>query len=212
MEEPSRGMQRKTKSTVAAKSVVKQFCDASTIHGISSIYNASNTLLRVFWIGIFLAVNSLMIWQVSKLVVNIYKRDVLITATKVSHDQLDFPFVIVGNAGPYSKSKLRNVAPTANGSLHVESMKKILSNLSVPEVVELSNDLQYSCKFGGRDCQALSFSFPLVGNYLEFNGETHWKQTNPGPDNGLELVLNINESEYPNILNHGYGVLIYIGE
>ena len=202
--------QEKTERAVVAKSAVKQFCNASTIHGISSIYNASNTLQRVFWIGVFLAVNSLMIWQVSKLVIKVYKRDVLITATRVSHEKLDFPSVIVSNAGPYSRSKLRNIGPTDSSS--IESIQKIISNLSVPQVFGLSNDLQYSCKFGAKKCLAEKLLYPMTGTCLRFYSETHWKQMNPGTEHGLELVLNINESNYANVFNHGYGVLISIGE
>ena len=210
MEKLLRFRQGRTENTLATKSAVKQFCNASTIHGISSIYNASNTLQRVFWIGVFLAVNSLMIWQVSKLVIKVYKRDVLITATRVSHEKLDFPSVIVSNAGPYSRSKLRNIGPTDSSS--IESIQKIISNLSVPQVFGLSNDLQYSCKFGGKTCHAERAIFPLIGTYLLFNREMRWKQAHPSPEDGLELVLNINESNYANVLKHGYGVLIYIGE
>ena len=210
MEELLRTKQGKTERTLVAKSAVKQFCETSTIHGISSIYSASNTSLKILWVGIFLAVNSLMIWQVSELVVKVYKRDVLITARKVSHDHLEFPCVSVSNAGPYSKSKLMDIAST--GSDSIESMKKIISNLSAPHVFGLSNDLQYSCKFGGNTCQAERAIFPLIGTYLLFNREMRWKQMKPGPENGLELVLNINESNYANVLKHGYGVLIYIGE
>ena len=210
MEGESRANQRKTESTVIAKLAVKQFCETSTIHGISSIYNASNTLQRTFWVGIFLTVNSLMIWQVSELVIEIYKRDVLITSRKVSYDQLDFPCVIVSNAGPYSKSKLRSLVPRASGS--IENMKKIISNLSAFQVYQLSSDLQHSCKFQGKECQAGKDIFPLIGKYLMFNRNFHWRQMNPGPESGLELILNINESDYANVLKHGYGVLIYIGE
>ena len=212
MEEILKTKQKKGQRTLATNSLVKQFCDASTIHGISSIYNANSAILRIFWIGIFLTVNSLMMWQVSKLVMKIYKRDVLITARKVSHDQLQFPCIIVSNAGPYSKSKLRNIPSVSNGPPEIEEMKKIISNLSYSQVYVLSNDLQYSCKFGGKDCQAEREVFPMIGKYLRFNSNFYWQQMNAGPENGLELILNINESDYANVFKHGYGVLFYIGE
>ena len=40
----------------------------------------------------------------------------------------------------------------------------------------------------------------------------HWKKANPGLENGLELVPNINEGNYANVFKHRYGVLIYIRE
>ena len=212
MEEMLATKQRKRKRNLAVKSAVKQFCETSTIHGVSSIYNAGSALLRILWIGIFLTVSSLMMWQISELVMKIYKRDVLITARKASHDQLQFPCIIVSNAGPYSKSKLKSLVPTASGPPEIENMKKIISNLSYSQVSALSNVLHYSCNFGGKGCQAGREIFPLIGEYLWFNRNFDWKQMIPGPENGLELVLNINESNYANVFKHGYGVLIYIGE
>ena len=212
MGEHIQAKQLKTERTLVAKSVVKQLFETSTIHGISSIYNASNALQRVFWVGIFLSVCSLLTWQVTKLVMKVNKNDVLLTSKKVSYDMLDFPCVIVSNAGPYSKSKLRDIEPTDQGSLQIESLKKILSNISALRVAELSNDLQYSCTFGGKDCQVETGIFPLIGTFYKFNCILHRTQMKPGPENGLELVLNINESNYAYIVKHGYGALVYIGD
>ena len=203
-------VQEEDKSNSLVKTAVKKFCESSTIHGISSISNAKNHKLRFFWIIIFLSVSSLLAWQISKLIKNINGNDIITTTKKIYQDELEFPSVIVSNAGPYSKARLMNFTQVANGSRQIEDLKGVLSKLSYKDVKEMGNQLEYTCVFGATECRALEIPFPLIGTYLSFNEALVWRQKNPGPENGLELILNINESDYSSTFKNGYGVLIYI--
>ena len=192
------------------KTTVKKFCESSTIHGISSISNASNAILRIFWTVIFLSVSSVLAWQISELIKNIYSTDIVIATKKVYRDELEFPSVIVSNAGPYSKARLMSITQVANSSKPIEDLKRVLSKLSYKEVKKMGNPLGYECLFGATKCRPLETPFPLIGTYLSFNHKLVWKQKNPGPENGLEVVLNINARDYSSTFKQGYGALIYI--
>ena len=201
---------KKKSSALLAKAAVKNFCESSTIHGISSIFSASNIITRLFWVAIFVSVFSLLIWQISDLVKKLIANDVIMTSKKVYENELEFPIVISSNADPYSNAKLMQFLQTMNNPGEIGLMKAI-RNLSWKDVSALGSQLSPRCKFDGYSCQYSSLPFPLVGNSLVFNLDFKWKQKSPGPDHGLTVILRINESDYSNIFDHGYGVFINIG-
>ena len=123
--------QVKEKSNASlAKAAVKNFCEASTIHGISSIFSATNIITRVFWIAMFVSVCSLLFWQISRLIQKMNAKDVVMTNKKVYENELEFPVVIFSNADPYSKAKLMQFPQTNNSFRKIDHLRKVLHNLS----------------------------------------------------------------------------------
>ena len=193
------------------KAAIKNFCEASTIHGISSIFLAKNFITRLFWIAMFLSVCSLLLWEVSQLVKKFRGNDVVIGSRRISEVEVEFPVVILSNADPYSNAKLMQFPQKANGTGKLEHLRDILSNLSFAEALEIGSYLSYSCHFGGTRCLVEKLAFPWIGNCLRFNADFSWKQKNPGPEYGLQMVFLINESDYSNTFDNGQGIFISIG-
>ena len=212
MAEDEGGKVKENQNVSLGKAAIKNFCEASTIHGISSIFSAKSFITRLFWIAMFLSVCGLLLWEVSLLVKKFRSNDVVMTSRRVSENEMEFPVVMLSNADPYSKAKLMKFPQKANSTGKVEHLRNILSNLSNTEAFELGSALGGYCRFGGTLCWVSVVPFPWIGNVLQFNGHFHWKQMNPGPDYGLEMVLIINESDYSNIFNNGQGLIINIGK
>ena len=192
------------------KAAIKNFCEASTIHGISSIFLAKNVVTRLFWIAMFLSVCSLLLWEVLQLVKKITSNDVVMTSRRVFEREIEFPVVILSNADPYSKAKLSKFPQKATGTGKLDHLRDILSNLSSAEALELGSYLGYSCQFGGTRCLVERLAVPWIGNYLRFNGDIIWKQKNPGPEHGLQMIVVLNESDYSNTFDNGQGVFVSI--
>ena len=218
-EEKNKNLSNKS-GTSLAKKAVKNFCDGSTIHGISPIFNAKNILMRLFWIAIFFSVWSLLIWQVSKLIKKVYSNDTIIKKTNEKRDEIEFPTVIISNADPYSKAKLASFTKLqGNSSGDSIDFKAIVSTTPYVQLEKLGQNLNHfglkrlnMCTFDGSDCwnDIVAEVFPFVGNYLEFNRYHLVRQRRHGSKYGLSMILNINSSDYSNLFNHGYGVLIHI--
>ena len=195
------------------KAAIKNFCEASTIHGISSIFLAKNFITRLFWIAMFLSVCGLLLWQILLLVEKFRSNDVVMTSRRVFENEMEFPVVMLSNADPYSKAKLMKFPQKANSTGKVEHLRSILSNLSIAEAFELGSYFDYhSCRFSGIQCWITRLAFPWIGNIFQFNDIFYWKQKHPGPEYGLEIILMINESDYSNIFNNGQGFIINIGK
>ena len=193
------------------KAAIKNFCEASTIHGISSIFLAQNAITRLFWIAMFLSVCGLLLWQISQLVYKIKSNEVVVTSRRISEDEFVFPAVILSNADPYSKAKLMQFPQSANSTGKVEHVRNILSNLSSAEALEIGSYLGYSCQFSGTHCLFDRVAVPWIGNCLRFNGDFIWKQKNPGPEFGLQMIFVLNESDYSNTFDSGQGMYVRIG-
>ena len=194
------------------KAAIKNFCEASTIHGISSIFLAKNVVTRLFWIAMFLSVCGLLLWQILLLVNKINSNDVVMTSRRVSENEMEFPVVMLSNADPYSKAALMEFPQRENNTGKVEHLRNILSNVSVSRVREVGSQLNYSCSFGGTNCLVEEYAFPWIGNWLRFNNDLTWKQRSPGPEHGLEMSFVINESDYSNTFDNGQGVFVNIGK
>ena len=197
-------------STSLPKAAVKNFCEASTIHGISSIFSAESTVSRLFWIGMFVSVCSFLAWQISQLIQKVNANNVVITSRTVSEKELDFPVVTFSNADPYSRAKLARFPLGLNGSRKLKHLRDLLSNFTSEEAKEISGKLDYDCLFGGKRCLFTERIYPWLGNCWHFNFFSDQRQKNTGPESGLKVIFTINESDYSNTFNNGYGVYVNI--
>ena len=201
---------RTESSPSLAKSAVDHFCETSTIHGISPIFSANSKITRVLWIGMFVSVCSLLAWQISELVQKVNANGIVIASTRVSEKELDFPVVTFSNADPYSRARLARFPQILNGSRKLEYLRGVLSNITADEAREIGGQLDYHCLFGGKGCLFTERSFPWLGNCWHFNFFSDQKQKNTGPESGLKVIFTINESDYSNTFDNGYGVYINI--
>ena len=193
-----------------AKAAVKNFCEASTIHGISSIFSAESTVSRIFWIGMFVSVCSFLIWQISQLLQKLNANSVVIASRTLSEKELDFPVITFSNADPYSRAKLARFPQTLNGSRKLAHLRDLLSNFTSEEAKDIGGQLDYDCLFGSKSCFFTERIYPWLGNCWHFNFFSDQKQKNTGPKSGLIVIFTINESDYANTFDNGYGVYINI--
>ena len=158
----------------------------------------------------FVSVSSLLAWEISQLIQKVNANNVVITSTTVSEKELDFPVVTFSNADPYSRLKLARFPQTLNGSRKLKHLRDLLSNFTSEEAKEISGKLDYDCLFGGKSCLFTERIYPWLGNCWHFNFLPDQRQKNTGPESGLKVIFTINESDYSNTFNNGYGVYVNI--
>lgn len=221
MTDNDHGDEKKDTAISSLKAAVYTYCGASTIHGVSPIFAATNAFMRLFWVGIFLSSWSLLIWQLSTLVMKVRGYEVILTTKKVTMDEMRFPAVMICNANPYSKSRSSNVFRT--NMMSTASIPNIdaivysaLSELTTQELFQTVVDpyqftlwhLNLSTFAGANFPLHYHQISPLLGSCSLLIEELYQKQV--GPEFGFSMILNINETDYSPLFRDGYGVLIQI--
>ncbi|XP_035673647.1 uncharacterized protein LOC118414024 [Branchiostoma floridae] len=95
---------KKGKQTVSQLS--KQFCDATTCHGLNRIGSAQSTAARLMWLALVLTAAALTMWQGSRLLTKYMLYPVQVKVNIVVNNRLVFPSVTVCNQNRLRKSKL----------------------------------------------------------------------------------------------------------
>ena len=217
------------------KETVKQFCESSTIHGLSAISNSKTKFRKLFWTLSFLTAAGLCIWQVTELINKLMSHGITIQTTTVMKPELYFPVLTICNSNPYSHVKLnqivwpeilskmnpskRNFSRTAKevllakelGKMPPEGLRELSASL---ESFGLSK-LEHSCTFAGKKCRQISSTTnTLLGTCFVFNNRSIVKQVRIGPNFGFSAVFNINLEDYSNVSffeEGGVGILVRIG-
>ena len=218
--EDERGVDVKKQSSF--KSSIRDLCEGSTIHGIAPILAAKNVYTRLFWIVIFSLSCALLVWQVYTLSLKVRSKDTVTMTTNVKAKDMEFPVITICNANPYSLLKSDSAFQSKfNLSLYDASTPDEIKHsgwteFSLKEIQEASVNLNEfmmvkmnTSTFAGKPITNIPSIFrPLLGNCLCF--ATGFKQNQPGPDSGLSVVLNINESDYSPFFSDGYGIFILV--
>ena len=179
------------------KSAAAAYIESTTIHGLSPIYAANNTALRLFWLLMFASAFSLMGWQIASLVQKLRGHDIITNVQARYNDEMPYPAVTICNANGFQKSKTAHV----NGF--------ITDNLNESELYKLGQSGEdfllkgaYSlCNIAGDTCQFprdfTTLSTRDLGNCFTWSSSLMQKKL--GPENGLSMVVNIDVGEYSEI-------------
>eukprot|EP00112_Aurelia_sp_Birch-Aquarium-sp1_P020291 Seg5197.2 transcript_id=Seg5197.2/GoldUCD/mRNA.D3Y31 product="Acid-sensing ion channel 4-A" protein_id=Seg5197.2/GoldUCD/D3Y31 len=181
---------------ITTNSIVSNYFQSTTIHGISSIYNGRNIFMKLFWLVIFLNVFALLAWQVYKISVRLNKNEVLTMVENTAYQSMEFPAVTLCSTRPFRKS-------FSFGEFSAAKFDSMTSNLSrygltIDEFLmheKLCTFDQYQCSF--KDDFFVTTSWSL-GNCFTLKANTSRRQRHLGLKHGFRLGININQDKFTN--------------
>ena len=222
----------------ALKDDISGFIGATTLHGIR--YSAEGgAVRRCFWLVTVVASIAFCAYQISLSVLAYYEYGSVVSASMAFATRLDFPTVTICNNNKVLKSRaLRQfpqVAPlwqrhafakvgAGNMSDFSEAERELLFNtLYWPLILRTQATVRSTfvfCKFGRTifDCRDIAEKFVTTAGACfsvhsrRFISENMTLVTRkPGPQHGLELILDVQTDEYyiPNDNGVGFTVLVH---
>ncbi|XP_074650877.1 bile acid-sensitive ion channel-like [Tubulanus polymorphus] len=213
--------------TKIQKEIDSDFSSGTTCHGFWRLIGSTHGLQKVFWAVFIIAAFCLTSWQIILQFVAYYSYG---TATQIvvqENPSLTFPAVTICNFNTYQKSLLtpaERYAVEAGSMLFSDvedamlpgfDVGAYLSNMShlfpngfdIAAVTrkagwKLDNETLLHCKFNGQQCSTNDFwhTFTTYGSCYQFNKNKKYIQYLSGSGNGLQIMLNIKESEYTSTL------------
>ena len=191
-------------------SLVKEYFESTTTHGLSRIYFARKRCTRYLWLIIFLVVFGLLVASICELIGKLTKNSVITNIKAKLHNGLELPAITFCNGVPFRESKLSEVLPKGfenhfNTPRNTEMKLAIgLSSLTDTKLKEIGHPKNIflmtnmsSCLFQGKACNFNDFyiiTTPVYGNCFTFNPKDR-KQKKVDSASGLFTLLNINQDE-----------------
>ena len=182
---------------VTSKSIVSNYFQSTTIHGISSIYSGRNIFLKLFWLIVFLIVFGLLIRQVYEISARLTHHEVLTMVENTAHQNLEFPEVTLCSTIPFRKSyatyyQLMDAmfySRTSNVSRHGPTINEFLIHETF-----CSFD-HHQCKFEEDFLVRSSLS---LGNCFTLKANSSRRQKHLGQTHGFRVGININQENFTN--------------
>ena len=211
---------RRSKSSYNPGTIVDNFLQDSTVHGLGKIHGANTVFTRLFWIFAFTVIFSMVIYYVVGLFNKVLSYKMITSVeSEFSTKGLQFPAVTFCNAEPFVKEKMEALedlqenstqsahsAPTKNlksgkTKKKKRNMAKLLAKFDLEDLYQsresfFEPDL---CHFGRKNCDMSDFKEKTIageGNCYIFNADGKKQQTGGGYESGLFIVLNINQYSY----------------
>ena len=182
---------------VTSKSIVSNYFQSTTIHGISSIYSGRNIFLKLFWLIVFLVVFGLLIRQVYQIGARLTHYEVLTMVENTAHQSLEFPAVTLCSTRPFRKSSatLRELKKALRYSLtsNVSRFGPTINEFLIHETF-CSFD-QHQCNFEDDFLVKTSLS---LGNCFTFKANSSRRQKHLGQKLGFRVAININQEKFTN--------------
>ena len=195
----------KIENAPSAKSVAASYVESTTIHGLSPIYSASNAVLRIFWLLMFVSAFCLMSWQVATLVQKLRKNDIVTNVQSRYQSSLRYPAVTLCNVNGFQKSKTKDLIGFLPDNLNETEIYKY--GQSGEEF--LLKDAFSLCDIAGDTCQFprdfKTFSTTRLGNCFTWKSNLTQKQL--GPEHGFSVVVNIDVAEYSEMSSHRFSTI-----
>ena len=199
-----------TKDFESPASLVKEYFESTTTHGLSRIHLARNVYTRSLWLIIFLVVFGLLVASICQLVTKATGHNVITNIKTELHNGLELPAITFCNGKPFRESELSKVLPEGF-EYRLESPKNTLmklaiglSNLTDADLKEIGHSMEIflmkkmqSCFFRGKMCNFTDFktvTTPVHGNCFTFNPKDR-KQKKVDGGSGLFTLVNINQDE-----------------
>ena len=181
---------------ITSKSIISNYFQSTTIHGISSIYSGRNIFIKLFWLIVFLNVFGLLIWQVYKISERLKKNEVLTMVENTPHQSMEFPAITLCSTRPFRKSISFNDfidAKFASKSSNLSRYGLTISEFLIHE--KLCSFDQHQCKFKEDFLVTASWS---LGNCFTLKANSSRMQKNLGQKHGFRLAININQGRFTN--------------
>eukprot|EP00112_Aurelia_sp_Birch-Aquarium-sp1_P026295 Seg924.18 transcript_id=Seg924.18/GoldUCD/mRNA.D3Y31 product="Acid-sensing ion channel 4-A" protein_id=Seg924.18/GoldUCD/D3Y31 len=183
-------------SEITSTSIVSNYVQSTTIHGISNIYSGRNIFMKLFWLIVFLNVFGLLVWQVHNIIKRRMKNEVITMVENIAHKSMEFPAVTFCSTRPFRKS-------ISLDEFNAARYRSITSNLTrygltINEFLIIENQ----CSFDQRQCKftedfLVTTSWSL-GNCFTFKANTSRRQRHLGQEHGFSLLININQEKFTN--------------
>ncbi|XP_061198273.1 uncharacterized protein LOC133206334 [Saccostrea echinata] len=201
----------------------RDFVSSTTLHGIRFIfYHETYILRRLLWTLLMLFCITLMSYQIIDRILYLHSNPVNVNV-KINYNQsLTFPAVTICNQNAFkattaAKRKWYRLIETMyNGSSKFFSQKDLdrfhASNLTFNQFFQQAShrkeDLIVSCQWADLPCGPQNFTEQLTdyGNCYRFVAPENARST--GADNGLKLLLNVEQYEYMPGPNDAAGVKV----
>ncbi|XP_033108980.1 acid-sensing ion channel 5-like [Anneissia japonica] len=206
------------------------FATKTSMHGVQRLTEKRHCSYKVFWV-IIIAVAVVFCGTAVVERIIVYFQFNVNTEIRIEYpDNLTFPAVTICNFNRYRLSKISKTEAEYFGCViilgiedyyyyeeytqRIEECEALLSKTSfnVSEFTEKAGfDLDaktlWSCKFRGKTCDAKNFTSVITdyGRCWTFNGASgsSLKQFQPGPNNGLQLMINVAQDEYTETIGLG---------
>eukprot|EP00112_Aurelia_sp_Birch-Aquarium-sp1_P000261 Seg10204.1 transcript_id=Seg10204.1/GoldUCD/mRNA.D3Y31 product="Acid-sensing ion channel 1" protein_id=Seg10204.1/GoldUCD/D3Y31 len=192
---------------ITAKSIVSNYFQSTTIHGLSSIYSGRNIYMKIFWLLVFLSVFGLLVWQIQQIFKEYARNAVVTTQGTMKLQSMVFPAVTLCSTLTFNKSFKSFVANEYMTSIN----KRFNFNASALQsygisIKEFLVD-ERSCSFANHKCKfredfQISSSW-LLGNCFTFKLNVFRRQKSLGPDHGLQVIINLNQDSYKQFIYYG---------
>ena len=217
--------------------IFREYIETTSANGVAKIFEKNYSIpRRLFWLVIIIGASVLCLYTIVLSIIVLAGRPTSTSVAIKSTRPLEFPGVTVCNLNVFTASSLENVGLlgvgidvlNANPFRQLENeCELIVSNISTAnEIVledlwnvegaqSLSQFIQY-CTFLGKQCDMerdFIFSTLGYGACYTFNGYSRMPplETNgTGMTQGLNIILNINQSEYTATPLLDAGARIYI--
>ncbi|XP_072048341.1 acid-sensing ion channel 2-like [Amphiura filiformis] len=211
----------------------REFAENTSLHGLARIFQSAGVILKVIWSVIFLAAFGLFIWQFSERITAYLKFDYN-TLIEVEHQsKLTFPGVTICNYNRFYNSRiseeyqkhldrLLGFADILNyydasfettwGDQSAWDDEFDFEQFAAQSGFRL-NDSLLRCDWKGKkdSCSADNFTAIFIPDYgicYQFNiddkDENRLRQTLPGAENGLSILMDINQEEYTETFKQGH--------
>ena len=204
------------KTQYNTRTIVKDYFESTTTHGLGRIFSSPNWPARVFWTLVLLVVCALLLRSVIERFEKLLTHDIVVQIRDKTQKQMEFPAVTICNLNPFRDSEIAGrIQPRRNGTYRPTSRKMFYQNLVqyFGYLSGLNSSLLYKaghsgnefiinemCTFGNRKCSYPNnftvFSTPYAGNCFTFNENGSLKQNRPGPGYGFHVGIDIGQDEY----------------
>ncbi|KAL8612050.1 hypothetical protein ACOMHN_052072 [Nucella lapillus] len=206
-----------------AITLITELGSESNAHGLAKIVTSNDTKRKVIWALMVIIGFTAATLQLSLLVRKYLQFQVVELSEIKDSMPVEFPSITVCNIEPISWRKLRllfqNPRDTelmqwlnftsrfkfGKQNFHLTSIRAFYENLG-EEAINISHDLEdflIHCQFNQEECTSVNFTTSFDGNYFNcftFNGgnkDNKLLMHATGPQNGLSLIISLDNDEPP---------------
>lgn len=194
---------------------VQEFTQNSTLHGVRYLFQPETFVIRkLLWLVLVLLCMGLMSYQIIDRIIYYYTWPVTVNVEVNYNKSLVFPSVTICNQNQFRISKASQIGQyelldslyTRTGPVNSTFLRKYQANNLTfyklfTSVSHQKEDLIVSCSWGGELCGPENFTMVITDHGVcytfsqESNGALR-KAATTGADNGLRLLLNVEQYEY----------------
>ena len=175
---------------ITAKSIVSNYIQSTTIHGLSSIYSASNIYMRLFWFLVFLTVFGLLVWQIHAVFTQFTLKTVVTTHENTAYQSLVFPAVTFCSTRQFKGSR-NSIYLDKEDPTKLRTYGLTMKDFFMDERL---------CSFGVQKCNfTLDFDISTsweLGNCFTMKVNSNRTQKNLGQKHSFQLLLNLKQHIY----------------